>query len=93
MAAIVRTWGAELRVAVGGRSRNGHTLDPVELRLLGPFEIIDDDGKTLELRGAKLNGLLVVLALHAGEVVPTGRIIEDLWGEQEIRDPTTCCRS
>jgi DNA-binding winged helix-turn-helix (wHTH) protein len=59
----------------------------VELRLLGPFEIIDDDGKTLELRGAKLNGLLVVLALNAGEVVPTGRIIEDLWGEQEIRDP------
>src|SRR3954469_13440457 len=59
----------------------------VELRLLGPFEIIGDDGESVELRGAKLNALLVVLALHAGEVVPTGRIIEDLWGEQEIRDP------
>ena len=51
----------------------------MELRLLGPFEIIDGHGNTLELRGAKLNGLLVVLALHAGEVVPTGRIIEGLW--------------
>ena len=56
--------------------------------MLGPFEIINDDGAVVELRGSKLNALLVVLALHAGEVVPTGRIIEDLWGEQEIRDPT-----
>src|SRR3954452_1049991 len=59
----------------------------VELRLLGPFEIIDDNGDAVQLRGSKLNALLVVLALHAGEVVPTGRIIEDLWGDQEIREP------
>ena len=64
----------------------------MELRLLGPLEIIDDDGQPVEIRGAKLNALLVLLALRAGEVVPTGRIIEDLWGNQEIRDPVNAAQ-
>ncbi len=60
---------------------------PVEVRVLGPLEVIDDDGCAVELRGAKLNAFVAVLALRVGEVVSAGRIIEDLWGDQEIRDP------
>src|SRR2546423_9830965 len=59
----------------------------VELRVLGPLEVVDDLGVPVEVAGAKLKALLVLLGLRAGEVVPTGRIIESLWGEQEIRDP------
>jgi predicted ATPase/DNA-binding SARP family transcriptional activator len=59
----------------------------VELRLLGPLEVVDDDGHPVELRGAKPNGLLALLALRVGEVVSVGRIVEELWGDQEVRDP------
>ena len=46
-----------------------------------------DDGEPIEVRGAKLKGLLVLLALRAGDVVPVGQVVEDLWGEREVRDP------
>jgi predicted ATPase/DNA-binding SARP family transcriptional activator len=59
----------------------------MEIRVLGPLEVADAEGALVELRGAKLNGLLVLLALRAGAVVPTTRIIEALWGDKDIRDP------
>jgi predicted ATPase/DNA-binding SARP family transcriptional activator len=59
----------------------------VELRLLGPLEIVDDDGDAVELRGDKPKGLVTLLGLRAGEVVSTARIVEELWGDREIRDP------
>jgi predicted ATPase/DNA-binding SARP family transcriptional activator len=59
----------------------------VELRILGPLEVVGDDGEPLEVRGAKPKGLLVLLALRAGDVVPVGRIVEDLWEEREVRSP------
>src|SRR4051812_46840948 len=59
----------------------------VELRLLGPLEVVGDDGEPIEVRGSKLKGLLVLLALRAGDVVPVGRVVEDLWGERELRNP------
>ena len=59
----------------------------MELRLLGPLEVVGDDGEPIEVRGAKLKGLLVLLALREGDVVPVGRVVEDLWGDREVRDP------
>ena len=59
----------------------------MELRLLGPLEVLDDDGRVVEVRGDKPKGLLALLGLRAGEVVSAGRIVEELWGDQEIRDP------
>ena len=37
--------------------------------------------------GTSRRRLLALLGLRAGEVVSTGRIVEELWGDQEIRDP------
>ena len=54
--------------------------------MLGPLEVVGDEGE-IEVRGAKLKGLLVLLALRAGDVVPVGQVVEDLWGEREVRDP------
>jgi DNA-binding SARP family transcriptional activator len=40
------------------------------------------DGRELPLGGAKQRGLLAVLLLRPNELVPTARIIDELWGEQ-----------
>jgi predicted ATPase/DNA-binding SARP family transcriptional activator len=59
----------------------------VELRVLGPLEVVGDDGEVVAIPGTKLKALLAVLALRAGDVVPTGRIVEDLWEERDVRNP------
>jgi predicted ATPase/DNA-binding SARP family transcriptional activator len=64
----------------------------VEIRLLGPLEVIGDGGRPIEVRGAKLSGLLALLALNVGEVVPTSRIIAAIWGERDIRDPVNAAQ-
>jgi DNA-binding SARP family transcriptional activator len=38
-------------------------------------------GAEVTLAGAKLRGLVTVLALRPGQVVSTDRLVEDLWGE------------
>ena len=51
----------------------------MDFRLLGPLEVVEQD-RPLALGGAKQRSLLVVLLLHANEVVPTERLIDELWG-------------
>ena len=52
----------------------------VEVRLLGPLEV-GVSGRRLDLRRQKQRALLAFLALRAGEVVSTDRLVEELWGE------------
>jgi DNA-binding SARP family transcriptional activator len=52
----------------------------MEFRILGPLEVWDEGGE-LSLRGPALRALLAVLLLHPNEVVPTDRLIDELWGE------------
>src|SRR6266700_1946583 len=52
----------------------------MEFRILGPMEVVGDGGP-LPLGGAKQRALLAVLVLNANRVVSTGRLIEDLWGD------------
>jgi predicted ATPase/class 3 adenylate cyclase/DNA-binding winged helix-turn-helix (wHTH) protein len=47
-------------------------------RVLGPLEV-SNDGRLLELRGTKERRLLALLLLHRNELVPTGRLAEELW--------------
>jgi DNA-binding SARP family transcriptional activator len=56
-----------------------------DFRILGPLEIEGDAGP-VALGGQKQRALLAVLLLHAGRVVPTDRLIHELWGE---RPPST----
>ena len=53
----------------------------MDFRILGPLEVLDD-GRTLDLGGAKQRAALVVLALHANRVVAHERLIEALWDEE-----------
>lgn len=51
----------------------------MDLRLLGPLEVRGDDGTEIPLGAPKLRAVLQVLALDPGRVVPTDRLIEDVW--------------
>ena len=52
----------------------------MQYRMLGPLEVLGDDGP-LPLGGAKQRALLALLLLHAGRVVTRERLIDDLWGD------------
>jgi DNA-binding SARP family transcriptional activator len=52
----------------------------VRVRLLGPVDVLADDGP-LEVRGLRRRAVLATLALQAGEVVSTDRLMDAVWGE------------
>jgi predicted ATPase len=49
-------------------------------RILGPLEVLGDDGP-VPIGGAKQRALLALLLLHAGRVVSRERLIDELWGD------------
>jgi DNA-binding SARP family transcriptional activator len=51
----------------------------MDFRLLGPLEVSEHD-RPLALGGVKQRSLLALLLLHAGELVTTDRLIDQLWG-------------
>ena len=55
-------------------------IDPLEIRLLGPFEVLVG-GRPVNVAGSKRDGLLALLALRRGRVVGVDALIEALWGE------------
>jgi DNA-binding SARP family transcriptional activator len=59
----------------------------LEFRILGPFEVSDETGQ-VALGGPKQRGLLAILVLEAGRVVPTDRLIDLLWGEDAPKTAT-----
>src|SRR5215210_737756 len=61
----------------------------MDFRLLGPLEVVGDEG-SLTLGGTKQRSLLAMLLLHANEVVSTDRLIDALWGASP---PFTCGKS
>jgi len=50
----------------------------MEFRILGPLEVFEN-GRRLDVGGAKQRALLAILLLHANEVVSTDRLIDALW--------------
>jgi class 3 adenylate cyclase len=57
----------------------------MELRVLGPIEVVGDDGESLPLRGGRARTLVALLGLHANEALSADRLIEALWnGEPPV---------
>jgi DNA-binding SARP family transcriptional activator len=52
-----------------------------EFRLLGPLEAVVD-GNPVQLAAAKPRALLAFLLLHRNQVVPTERLIDELWPDE-----------
>jgi DNA-binding SARP family transcriptional activator len=53
----------------------------VEFRLLGPLEVLGDDGEPVALGGPRPRALLTLLLLHPNEVVSVDRLVDGVWGE------------
>jgi DNA-binding SARP family transcriptional activator len=57
----------------------------MDFRILGPIEVFDGE-RPLALGGARQRALLGMLLLHAGEVVSSDRLIEELWPGERGED-------
>jgi DNA-binding SARP family transcriptional activator len=54
--------------------------EPLEFRILGPFEVARE-GCTLHLPAGKPRALLALLLLRRGQVVSVDALVDELWGE------------
>ena len=52
----------------------------MRVRILGPFQL-EDGGGRITIGGIRQRAVLADLLLHANEVVPSERLLIDLWGE------------
>jgi predicted ATPase/DNA-binding SARP family transcriptional activator len=52
----------------------------MEFGVLGPLEVRTDERRVVRVPEVKVRMLLADLLAHQGQVVPAGRLIEDLWG-------------
>src|SRR5262245_66231697 len=59
----------------------------LEFRILGPLEVSDETGP-IALGGPRQRGLLAILVLETGRVVPTDRLVDLLWGEEAPKTAT-----
>ncbi len=53
----------------------------MDFRILGPFEVLDEE-RVLDVGGGKQRSVLAVLLLHANEVVSSDRLIDELWPDE-----------
>src|SRR5262249_10316122 len=54
------------------------SAEPMRFCILGPLELWED-GNELRVGGGRQRALLLLLMLHANEVVSTDRLIDALW--------------
>ena len=57
----------------------------MQVRLLGPLEVVDGTGQRVAVGGGKERTVLAVLAVHANEVVSLDRVADALWGDEPPR--------
>jgi len=57
-------------------------------RILGRLEI-EADGAPVDLNGQRERKLMIDLLLHANELVPTDRLVDDMWGDSPPKNATT----
>ncbi len=59
----------------------------MEVRLLGPLEVVDDRGETVAVPGARQRALLALLALNPGRVTSAEHLIDELWSATTPQRP------
>ncbi|MFJ8159654.1 BTAD domain-containing putative transcriptional regulator [Streptomyces sp. NPDC096136] len=60
----------------------------MQIGVLGPLEVRAEDGRPVDVPGARLRGLLVALALRPGRVVPKAALVDWIWGPYPPADAT-----
>ncbi|WP_205315501.1 AfsR/SARP family transcriptional regulator, partial [Nonomuraea lactucae] len=54
----------------------------MRFEILGPTQVVGEDGKPVPLGGPRVRGLLTLLALDAGRVVRSDHLVDGLYGGQ-----------
>lgn len=54
----------------------------LRFRILGPFEVIDEDGRAVDLGGPKQRAVLAILCINANRAVALDELIDQLWGDE-----------
>ena len=73
--------GPSLRDSSAQATTPSWMREPLEIRLLGPFEVVAG-GTLAEVGGSKRQALLAMLALRRGRVVDVDALVDGLWGEE-----------
>jgi predicted ATPase/DNA-binding SARP family transcriptional activator len=58
----------------------------MEIRVLGPFELVGDDGQLVDVGGHLPQALLVALALAEGRLVPADQLLDQVWPGERLGD-------
>jgi predicted ATPase/DNA-binding SARP family transcriptional activator len=58
----------------------------MEIRVLGPFEMVTDDGQLVDVGGHLPQALLVALALAEGRLVPADQLLDQVWPGEGLGD-------
>ena len=61
--------------------------ETLRIGLLGPLQVRDGTGRTVPVGGRQLRVLLILLALEAGRVVPSGSLADQIWPEEPPANP------
>jgi DNA-binding SARP family transcriptional activator len=61
----------------------------VDIRLLGPFQLLDGAGRVVNVSGDQSRALLAFLALESPRSVSAERLREGLWAEKALASPET----
>jgi predicted ATPase/DNA-binding SARP family transcriptional activator len=56
--------------------------------ILGPLEVVGDDGRQIAIAGRMPRALLALLLLRPNEVIPSDRLVEELWSGPPPRSGT-----
>jgi len=64
----------------------------VEVRFFGEFEAVEG-GVSVPVRGAKQRTVLALLALHRGNPVSADRLIDALWGDEQVANPVNALQA
>jgi DNA-binding SARP family transcriptional activator len=71
---------------------SGQAAGGVDYRILGPLEIMSDDGLPVTPRGRRERALVAVLLLYAGSPCRRDLLVRALWGYEPPADPATALR-
>ncbi|MFC5062262.1 BTAD domain-containing putative transcriptional regulator [Actinomycetospora atypica] len=63
------------------------------VRILGPVDAVDADGREIDLRGPRHRAVLARLVVARGRTVPLDVLIEDLWGADLPAHPAGSVRT
>ena len=59
----------------------------MDFLILGPVEVLDHEGRPLEVPRGRPQSLLALLLVNGDQVIPADRVIEELWRDKLPANP------